>query len=370
MPLSIDPLLSVKALEKLKNGIIILDQEQRIVFWNPWMERASGHKSEEVLGKWFPEVFPDLSNPRVYASIAEALELRNSSLLSHSFSQNPFPLYLPGTHRQRMSQNILIQPLYINETMPFCLIDIVDVTASYLREELLKDQAFELKNLNNRIQNIREDERSSLAREVHDELGQLLTGIKMEVRWLVGKASDEYKEKYRSRIDSIFGLLDQSVETIQKIVESLRPEILDVLGLIEAIKWQSSEFEKRSEIGCSIQSNDSVEEYKFNGEISVAAFRIFQELLTNVARHSEATHVDIVLDMDGRFFYLNVNDNGVGITQKQIQDVSSMGLMGIRERLEILGGTMKISSETSRKTSVHIKIPLIAQEQGKNLCNL
>ena len=196
--------------------------------------------------------------------------------------------------------------------------------------------ADKLRRLAAHLISIREEERAHIAREIHDELGQVLTGLKMDVGWLAKRLTDpELIEK----TDSMGKLIDSTVQTVRKIATGLRPEMLDDMGIIAAVGWQAKEFQKRTGIRCRVKLPPEV---KLDIDVSTTMFRIFQEILTNVARHSRATRVDIELEVGAEHVALDVADNGVGITDTDMSARESLGLLGMHERALLFGGEVSI----------------------------
>lgn len=230
-----------------------------------------------------------------------------------------------------------------------------DITERKRAEEKLKKSSRLLRELATHLQSVREEERTTIAREIHDELGQVLTVLKIQLSLLGNKLSpDQFTLK--EKVSSLTDLIDQSVESVQKISSKLRPTILDELGLIAAIEWQTEEFEKLTNINCSIVLPK--EDSHLSTEKSTAIFRIFQEALTNIARHSEAKKVAISLITENSILYLEIADDGKGITQEQLKDFKSLGLRGMEERAMIFGGTVSFDSIISKGTKVKVEIPI------------
>lgn len=212
----------------------------------------------------------------------------------------------------------------------------------------------QLRNLSLHIQSIREEERTSIAREIHDELGQMLTALKIQISLLSKKLptdQTEIKDKFEKLSENI-GL---SVETVRKITAKLRPGILDELGLIAAIEWQAKEFSATTGIICSLDI--SVEEVKFNPEKTTAIFRIFQEALTNIARHANALRVKISFTEYKNSNILEITDYGKGITKNQVNNPKSLGILGMKERAMLFGGNLVIKSLMGNGTVVRLEIP-------------
>ncbi len=213
----------------------------------------------------------------------------------------------------------------------------------------------ELRDLATHLQNIREEERTRIAREIHDELGQQLTGLKMEISWLNKKIKPENIEVSNKLKDALF-LIDETVKNVRRIATQLRPSMLDDLGLVSAMEWQSDEFQKRFHIKSDIETN--LGNVKINAEKSTAIFRIFQESLTNVLRHSKATAVNTSLTIEDDVLVMTITDNGIGFNEKEINKKKSLGILGMKERTIMLGGSYQISSKENEGVMVLVKLPL------------
>jgi len=230
-----------------------------------------------------------------------------------------------------------------------------DVTERVQAEEELKRSQEELRNLAEYLQSVREKERTSIAREIHDELAQALTALKMDISWLSKKLPKDQKtllEKTRAMTK----LTDTTIKTVKRISTELRPGLLDDLGLAAAIEWQAEEFKNRT--GITYKLTIDPEEITLDPDRSTAIFRIFQETLTNIARHAKATMVTASLKEKDDKLELRVRDNGKGITKEQISDPQSFGLMGIRERAKSWGGEVKISGRPGKGTTVIVRMPI------------
>lgn len=230
-----------------------------------------------------------------------------------------------------------------------------DITERKKAAEEIKANSELLRELYSYQQNIREEERTHIAREIHDELGQQLTGLKMDLFWINRKlqpADNAISEKLLSTL----ALIDTTIETVRRIATELRPSILDDLGLVAALDWQSDEFEKRSSI--KVDFSSKLQEALVMPDIATALFRIYQELLTNVARHSKASIVKAAIWQEGEKLYLKVEDNGQGFDMSNILNKKTLGLRGIKERTSLIGGTYEIKSNPGSGTSVLISVPL------------
>jgi PAS domain S-box-containing protein len=230
-----------------------------------------------------------------------------------------------------------------------------DVTERRLAEERLRGSNEKLRALAARLQSVREEEAVRIAREIHDELGGALTGLKFDFSWLARRLPEPDMEEKRRRLEAMSALIDETIRKVRSISTQLRPSVLDDLGLAAAIEWQAREFESRTEIECRIAALE--EGTALSPEKSAAVFRIFQEILTNVARHSGASRVEISLSERGGSLVLTVSDNGVGVKESEIADTKSLGLLGMRERALVFGGGVSIRGEAGRGTTVTVSIP-------------
>ena len=222
------------------------------------------------------------------------------------------------------------------------------------KSERLRESEEKLRRLAAHLVTIREEERAHIAREIHDELGQVLTGLKMEVTWLAKRLKEQ---PLLEKTDSICSLIDSTVQTVRKIATGLRPEVLDDMGLVAAVGWQAKEFQKRTGIRC--RAKLPPETAKPQIDIATTVFRIFQEILTNVARHSRATRVDIELDISDERVALIVVDNGVGIPDAELNGKKSLGLLGMQERALLFGGEVSLVGTPGHGTRVAVTIPTI-----------
>lgn len=218
--------------------------------------------------------------------------------------------------------------------------------------EELRESRERLSALAAHIEASKEAERASIAREIHDEMGGLLTGLKADVAWL-GKHAGE-APGVREKIRDIEGLLDEVVSVSRRIAKSLRPAILDQ-GLNAALEWQAREFEKHAGIPCRFQSNR--EDLALDAGQATGVFRVFQEALTNVAKHANARHVDVQVFADDQSVTLEVRDDGVGVKARDLDKPDSFGVRGMQERVHHLGGWLDVSGAPGRGTTIMLSIP-------------
>ena len=230
-----------------------------------------------------------------------------------------------------------------------------DMTEYKRVEAAVRSSREELRNLSAHIQTVLEEERGYIAREIHDELGQTLSRLKLDIAWLKKRMSKDQKT-LAEKADKMSGLIDGTIHAVQRISSKLRPGVLDYLGLSAAIEWQVNEFKEQTGIRSKIEVAPDVHVEDHN--ISIAVFRIFQETLTNIMRHAKASRVDVALKLEGDTLVLAVGDNGIGIPEDKISSHASFGLMGIKERARVLGGEVGISGIPGKGTTVTVSIPL------------
>ncbi|HEX2627866.1 MAG TPA: histidine kinase [Chitinophagaceae bacterium] len=221
-----------------------------------------------------------------------------------------------------------------------------------VESELMNEQ---LRELSAHLQHIREEERMHIAREMHDELGQFLTGLKMDIAWLNKKlAPDPANGANREKLGEMTKLVDEAVVFVRRLAAELRPSILDDLGLVAALEWHSREFNRRFNIDVDFIAENP--ELKTSEAIATGLFRMYQESLTNVARHAEAQHVTAILKLINNEIHLSVTDDGKGFDTNGKR--KTLGLLGMKERAMMIGGQLEITSEPGKGTTVYITVPL------------
>lgn len=240
---------------------------------------------------------------------------------------------------------------------------IVDVTdrqkaleALERSEEQYRKSSEQLRALAARLQSVREDEQTRIAREIHDELGQALTGLKMDLAWVERKANEGATGVAMEKLRGMHNLIDETIRMVRRISSELRPGALDDLGLVAALEWQLSEFSERT--GIQSEFHSERDDYDLDRERATALFRIFQESLTNIARHSSATRFQVRIRPENRALVLEVRDNGRGITPAEITQTNSLGLLGMRERAFVFNGSVDITGTPGSGTTLTVRIPM------------
>ncbi len=230
-----------------------------------------------------------------------------------------------------------------------------DITDKLKAQRRIIETSEQLRQLSARLQDIREEERMHMAHEIHDELGQRLTVLKMDFSWLSRKMKIE-DEAVKEKLRSTLVLLDGTIKIVRKIATDLRPGILDDLGLVPALEWQSKEFEERSGIKVNFKSN--ISEIALATPVATGLFRIFQESLTNVGRHSKATTVESELVLQNDNLIMSINDNGKGFDTSVLGSTKTLGIMGMKERTMMIAGEYTITSVPGKGTKVVVKVPM------------
>jgi PAS domain S-box-containing protein len=234
-----------------------------------------------------------------------------------------------------------------------------DVTERKRAEEALKSTSEQLRALSASLESAREEEGTRIAREIHDELGSALTSLKWDLEnfhKVLSESTDQSQlQLLRERIAAMLKLAETTIGTVRRISSELRPNVLDDLGLVAAIEWYGKQFQDRT--GIIVQCDCALEKLDLSREQSTAVFRIFQEALTNILRHAQATRVDLQTSEEDGEFILRITDNGRGITVGETSGTQTLGLLGMRERAHLIGGRINITGVAGQGTVVTIRVP-------------
>jgi PAS domain S-box-containing protein len=339
-------------LESTGEGIYGMDKAGRCTFINSAAARMLGYVPDELLGKdmhtCIHSRYPDgAAYPRERCYIHDTLNSGTGCKIDHEVYWRKDGTAFPVEYSSF--------PVIEQEQITGAVVVFLDITERKRAEQQLTLSHDQLRNLSARLELVREEERIRIAREIHDELGQELTGMKLELASL----SDHLQaagSTHRQKLHSIAMLVDAAIQSVQRIATELRPVVLDQLGLIPAIEWQTHEFQTRTGIQCTLDIYLRAVALSHAG--SNAMFRIFQEILTNVARHSQATAVAITLQEQAGHLVLEVHDNGRGVTESELSNPHSLGLVGMRERALLLGGETILTGIPRGGTTVKVRIPL------------
>jgi PAS domain S-box-containing protein len=354
-----------RLMEDSSDAIFAVDAGYRIISFNKAAEVLYGYSAAEVIGKPLNDALRNPMSDEKRADIRrELLEVGywKGLVVYHTRDNRPLDVAvsISRTHDERGQVNgyIMVCRDMTERLKAEAKLRQFNQELARLVEEKTNElqlSNIELRDLTSRLQRVREEERGTIAREIHDELGQQLTGLKMDLFWigkrLDGAASDQARQKLRSTVS----LLDETIQTVRRIATDLRPSILDDLGLIAAIEWQSQEFEKRAGIMTVFQS--TIPEMDFPPDMAIGMFRICQESLTNVARHASASRVFITLDPVEGGVCMAISDDGKGL-DPQRADRKTLGLIGMKERALMMGGRLELGGGEMRGFRLAVTVPL------------
>ena len=336
-------------------GIVHVNPQGRIVRANDRLCEITGYSRDELLRM----NVQDLTHPDDRAGSGARLEealaggMEQYTLEQRYIRKSGEPLWI--------SLSVSVEKR--EDGTPYYLIGTVqDISARKRVEGELRDSRERLRGLAARLVEVREEERTGIARELHDELGQALTALRMDLALLeegLGEGEPELVDRVRSMVE----LTDSSIDSVQTMSARLRSPILDVLGLQAAVEWQVEEFAGRTEIACEVEMPD--EGLDLVEKRATGVFRILQEALTNVARHAEASRVRVRLEQTFGQVMLEVEDNGVGVSEEVLESYESLGLIGMRERAEMMEGEVKIERRPEGGSRVTLTLPSSEPEVRK-----
>lgn len=334
--------------QSVRDAILTVDPSKRVILFNAAAEKMFGLEANEVLGKQIDEVlFQCQPRPLVLNFMHYLNEGWQSSsglallgIISFARGDTEFPVELS------LSSTMFRGDMLITAVFR-------DLSERQRAEHELIETNRKLQELSAAQQNVREEERLRISRELHDELGQSLTGIKMEISWLGGRLQPNHPE-LEKKVGSIKKLIDGSISAVRRISSELRPLVLDDLGFSAAANWYVAQFSEHSAIMVSLSLPEHDPEN--GGIIATALFRIMQESLTNIARHANAKHVEIRLSLSEGYWLLSIKDDGVGFVESAGKP-TGIGLIGMKERVQILGGAFHLTSASGEGTLIEVRIP-------------
>lgn len=339
-------------IESANEGIVVLDHRLHYTSWNSFMENLMGISADEVLGSHAAEKFPWFEKDGQLAALQQAL--------------NGEPLVLPDIQRLRTGSKSLvwlqarISPLRdVTGEIIGVIAMISDITERKRAEQQLSRSHARLRALAARLQSVREEQSAHIAREIHDVLGQQLTALKLDLIWLKrrmrGVTDEALQGKLIEKLFASIQLIDSTIVTVQKVATELRPGLLEKLGLIPALEEEVRAFTQRTGLKRQLELDAALGPIAPQQAINI--FRICQELLTNIARHAHAKNISVSLIREASNLVLEVSDDGVGISRRQLTAAKSLGLLGMMERAQLLGGSLDISRAQGKGTTARLIIP-------------
>ncbi len=354
-------------LESTGEGIFGVDMDGRCTFVNRAAAHMLGWRTEEVLGRNMHDLmhhshadgrhYPESDCP-IFNAFRQGLPCRIDGEVLWRADGSHFPAEYSS------------HPVIEDGQVRGAVATFVDITERKRAEEALRrtndelerrvaERTQQLRELAQHLEAVREGERKRIAREIHDELGSLLVALKMDTHWLGKRVAD--RPELACKCQGMGRLIDTAVDNVGRIITDLRPSILDHQGLWAALEWQAQEFIESSELDATLQLHVNAGVAPPEGGQAIGVFRIFQEMLSNVARHSHARSVRINIAVDGPpepVLYMDVRDDGVGAAAQALADPHSFGVIGMRERAANLGGRLTIDSAPGQGTRVRLVMPL------------
>lgn len=340
--------------ETANDGILLLEKrEGTVTHANPAVTKMLGYSKEEFIGKKLEAIGISLN----IDDIQQMIIMLNRHGIIHN---EDIPI------RTKAGQTIYTD-IYLVDRARLFQCNIRDITERKLADDASINYQSQLRALAGHLQSIREDERANIAREIHDSLGQATTGLKIELtnlKDIIPKSSDKKKnDTIHKMINEMNEQINSLIESVRRISSELRPGVLDDLGLIAALEWQLQDFGNRNRINTVYSS--TIDSISLNEKTTTALFRIFQESLTNITRHAKATKVELRVKKMQNQLILEIEDNGRGITEAEILDKSSLGIMGMKERSILIGGEITFSGKPGEGTIVSVITPV--KEEGSDI---
>jgi len=340
-------------IENINDSIVLLDEKGIISFVNDNFLELSGYLQEEVIGQSIEEFLE-----------RGFLEKYRKQVLEKKMANNQtFELVWKRKDGQKAITKATVDIIYDERDFRGSVMVLTDITERRQVEKELARSQWELRRLSQHLQNIREKEGKRIAREIHDELGQALTALKIDISYLTRKFLKDIKDRkqFMKKIKSMSELIDETIQIVQKISAELRPRLLDDLGLVPAIELYTQDFQERTKIEC--KANLDFNGFELDPDCSIAIFRIFQEALTNIARHAKATEVNISLKKINGNLEIQISDNGKGIKENDIYSPSSLGIIGMRERIRPFHGELKLYTPKKGGTTLSVSLPVDGHQE-------
>jgi len=331
--------------DNTSDGMFLVELKARKFFLcNATCATMLGYTQEEFLNLDIADIHPREDLPFIYEQIGKFTKGEQGIRGDIRFKRKDGSIFVVD----------LSPALLTIAEKEYLVISFRDITERKRAEDKLRKSYEQLHQFAVHLQSAREEERSRIAREIHDELGQALTGLKFDISW-IGKKLPEGTGELESKTKEMGKLIDGTIQMVRRISSELRPGVLDRLGLAAAIEWQVQEFQNRTGIRCTLSPN--FEDMRLDRDRATAVFRILQEALTNVARHANATAVNVSLRFESGNLILEVRDDGKGIPESALLDPKSLGLLGMKERAFAFGGRVNIASNPGKGTRVILDIP-------------
>ncbi|NMM27423.1 MAG: PAS domain S-box protein [Glaciimonas sp.] len=351
-----------KIIEAAPDPMLLIGNDGIIAFANGAAQAAFGYAFNELKGQNVDDLVPfsSRSSHAHYRKKFETSKTQHPSNLNRPLTAmhkdgTEFPVEISLSSFQLDGQSVVIA-------------SIRDITERKCAAELLQQSFTQLRRLSDHQENIKENERKRIAQDIHDDLGQNLLALKMDVDTLYARTGGTHP-KLNKRVSVVLNNINATIKSVKSIMNDLRPAALE-LGLYPAVEWQLKQFERRTRIACKLVTVAHEAALGLDADQTLAVFRILQESLANVVRHANATEVEIALSQDERGFLMQVKDNGKGLQPGDRRKANSFGLMGIKERIHALGGELIIASSLGNGTALSISIPMRSPHRFNNMQHL
>ncbi len=340
--------------EKSTDGMRITDEDGIVILANGAYCKLVEKPLEKIEGKKISAAYQEIMQDEILSKHLQRFRSRTIP----NFLETEITLWNGKKIYLELSNTFLEIP-----NQPTLLLSVFrNITDRKIAEQEILESNEKLRALTARLERIKEEERINLSRELHDHLGQNLTGLKMDVAWLAKKMqTDKLIEPadFLSKTSGMLILIDELINSVRKISAELRPNVLDYLGLIPAIEWQIEELKKRTEIDCVLNSN--LQKIDLGSQINSSVFRIVQEAFTNIVRHSRATKVTVSIKEENDFIKLEILDNGIGIKDVNISNTMSLGILGMNERTLQFNGKLNLVNAPQGGTLMTLTIPKLGK---------
>jgi PAS domain S-box-containing protein len=354
-----------EVLDNVNQGLAVYDDALRLLVWNRFLEHSLGVARKAAIGKHLYELFPNVREHGIEAYVQCALA--GETVVADRFvarlrgTTEPLAPEAAAAHREDprlfWTLSSFAPHRNANGDIEGVLVNVIDVTALKRSQGSLMESNERLRQLTQYLERVREEERVRIARELHDDLGSTLTGVK----WAVAMAIDRAQEAALppdAQLAHASQLLDSAVDTMRRIISDLRPSVLDQLGVWTAIEWYAGQIQQQTELRCEVSIPEDIAEIDLDPERATAVFRIVQEALTNIVRHAQASRAEIHARREANDVMISIEDDGVGIGDEARVKTESWGLLGMQERAAPFGGQVSVSRGATEGSSVVLRIPV------------
>jgi PAS domain S-box-containing protein len=347
-----EKVFSDSIINSLPGVFYLYDSTGKFYRWNKNFQLISGYSADEIKDMHPLDFFNAKEKMLLREKIDQVFSTGYAEVMADFYTKDEsnIPYYFSGRRVNFQGKDYLIGMG-------------LDITDRVRAEQSLIERTEEIEKLSAHLQSIREEERSRIALEIHDVLGQQLTALKMDTSWVRKRLTGD--KDVADRIGQMITLIDDTIKIVRRISTELRPGILDDLGIVAAIEWQGSEFQKTTGVEVQVLSNR--QEIVMDSDLSINVFRIYQEALTNVARHANATRVRTILTHQPELLQLEVIDDGAGIDYEKVKAKKSLGLISMKERARLFNGVVTVEPSTPKGTVVKLRVPLFTRKQNMPL---